>query len=209
MLYPIDCDILNKISANGGAMNQSTGSARMQFILAGIGVIEECGISGFTMRKLASRCGVSIAAPYRHFKDKDELIFAIISYINEQWYELQNEVIQRYENDLRRQLIEISMEYIRFLLHNPHFRHIITMRSSVITPEQQRVKAQISHRSRVIIDQYCKSVNMSDERRRLKTFIVRSIIYGAAIMMDNGELENDEATFYGIREAISREFDLT
>ena len=40
-------------------------------------MIEESGIEGLSLRKLATRVGVSRTAPYHHFKDKNELLCAI------------------------------------------------------------------------------------------------------------------------------------
>ena len=41
-----------------------------------------------------------------------------------------------------------------------------------------------------------------------KTFVIRSIIYGAALMFDNGELPYTEENRQHVRYLIDREFDL-
>ena len=43
---------------------------------------------------------------------------------------------------------------------------------------------------------------------RRKTYVVRSLIYGAALMLDNGELPMTPDVMEAIRSAIVREFDL-
>jgi len=40
-------------------------------------LIEEKGVSGFTLREVARISGVSPAAPYHHFKNKTELLAAV------------------------------------------------------------------------------------------------------------------------------------
>ena len=44
--------------------------------------------------------------------------------------------------------------------------------------------------------------------RKRKTFVVRAIIYGAALMIDNGGLNCDDETLTMIEKTISREFDV-
>lgn len=41
-------------------------------------IIAEIGPQGLTIREVARRAGVSHAAPYRHYADKDELILAVV-----------------------------------------------------------------------------------------------------------------------------------
>ena len=55
---------------------------------------------------------------------------------------------------------------------------------------------------------YCEEQKMPDEIKKAKLFIVRSLIYGAALMISNGELKNEEETYLMVRHAISREFDI-
>ena len=52
---------------------------REALIIAGLKEIEIHGLTDFSLRRVAAACGVSCAAPYRHFKSKGELILAIIT----------------------------------------------------------------------------------------------------------------------------------
>ncbi len=188
--------------------SEKAGTPREKLILAGIRVIEENGVSGFSIRRTAAVCGVSCAAPYKHFKDKEDLMTAIILYIKDRWHERQLEILKEFEGDVRRQLIEISLAYIRFLMDNPHFRSIIMIKDPAMLPEQVRLKSGLSEIVRGLIDQYCRETGMPDERRQVKTFIIRSFIYGAALMFDNGEIEYNEYNFGLVAAAMDREFDL-
>jgi AcrR family transcriptional regulator len=44
---------------------------------AAVVLLGEAGPQGFTLREVARRAGVSHNAPYRHFKDKDDLVAAV------------------------------------------------------------------------------------------------------------------------------------
>ncbi|MEE4277965.1 MAG: TetR/AcrR family transcriptional regulator [Halieaceae bacterium] len=53
------------------------GDLRNAMIVAAAELIEESGSLGFSMADAARRAGVSTAAPYRHFRDKDALLDAV------------------------------------------------------------------------------------------------------------------------------------
>ncbi len=50
------------------------GNLRECLLAAGVEMIAEAGPSGFNLREVARRAGVSHNAPYRHFRDKEELL---------------------------------------------------------------------------------------------------------------------------------------
>ncbi|PWE33096.1 TetR family transcriptional regulator [Maritimibacter sp. 55A14] len=50
------------------------GNLRQALVDATLALIEETGPQGFTMAEAAKRAGVSAAAPYRHFKGREDLI---------------------------------------------------------------------------------------------------------------------------------------
>lgn len=50
------------------------GNLREALIRAALGLIAEKGPAGFTFAEAARSAGVSAAAPYRHFRDRDELM---------------------------------------------------------------------------------------------------------------------------------------
>jgi AcrR family transcriptional regulator len=53
------------------------GNLRKALLEAAVALIGEVGPKGFTIREVARRAGVSHNAPYRHFRDKDELLGAV------------------------------------------------------------------------------------------------------------------------------------
>lgn len=59
---------------DGGKRGYHHGNLREALIFAAIGLIADKGLQGFTFAEAARAAGVSAAAPYRHFRDRDALI---------------------------------------------------------------------------------------------------------------------------------------
>jgi len=96
------------------------GNLRQALIDAGVKIINESGESGLSLRKAAALCEVSHAAPYAHFKDKEELIEAIKASVTEQFMEeLQNAVSTA--KDAENALISMGNSYVAFFLHKPDY----------------------------------------------------------------------------------------
>ncbi|MBE6031743.1 MAG: TetR/AcrR family transcriptional regulator [Clostridiales bacterium] len=179
-----------------------------RLIIAGLEELNKHGIQNFSVRRIASACGVSCAAPYKHFTDKQDFIAAIIHYCNSQWKIRQRKIVDLYPAPRRKQILEISLEYIRFLVENPHFRSILMMKDAQLDNEYAVLRGKMSRLAIRLIRRYCKEVGMSEQTAMVKTYIVRSLIYGAALMFDNGEMEYNDENMQAVALAIDREFDL-
>ena len=184
------------------------GTMKQLLIQAGIEELGKNGVQNFSLRRVASSCGVSCAAPYRHFKDKEAFLLAVIEYINDLWAWRHEEVLRATPGDVRQQLIATSMAYIHFLVDHPHVRSIIMMKDSDFGNRFTQSKSQLSARTQGLIRAYCDQVHIPKDVETYKTFVVRSIIYGAALMIDNGEIENCQKSYDYAEMIISREFDI-
>ena len=183
-------------------------SKREELIKAGIAEINEHGIAKFSIRRIATACGVSCAAPAKHFGDRKGFLAAIIEYVNIQWRERQLDIIKECGDDIKEQIIALSVGYVQFLVEYPHLRSILTLKDEEFDNTYHKLKGEMSSITQKLLDEYCASVNMDQETRIRKHYVVRSLIFGAALLFDNGEIEYNEKNLGYVRYNIDREFDL-
>ncbi len=110
------------------------GDLKNALIQAGVEILEKEGVTGLTLRKVAKYAGVSHAAPYAHFADKQALIAAISTEGFKQLNLKIESIRHQYESDPKRWLIETAWTYIQFALKEPD--RFKLMFSSVLEKEQ-------------------------------------------------------------------------
>ena len=98
------------------------GHLRNALIESGIRLLNREGIEGFSLRKVAARCGVSSSAPYTHFKGKDDLLAAMETHVNAKllWH-LYPVLRRNAEYSGKDFLLSLSLSYAAFFLENPHY----------------------------------------------------------------------------------------
>lgn len=98
------------------------GDLRTELIKVGLKMIQEDGIGKLSLRKLAQLCSVSEAAPYSHFKNKEELMAAIQDYVTEQ---LSNCLKEAYESSERvdspQAIFNMGKAYVLFFIEYPEY----------------------------------------------------------------------------------------
>jgi len=92
------------------------GDLKNALINAGVEILAKEGVSGLSLRKVASKAGVSHTAPYSHFADKQALIAAISTEGFRQLYERVEAVAEEYKTRPSRQLVEVAWSYVQFAM---------------------------------------------------------------------------------------------
>ena len=96
------------------------GNLRQALIEAGIRIINEQGEEQLSLRKVAATCEVSHAAPYAHFKDKEELLAAMQNSVNEQFTaQLQRAIASA--TSAEQKILAMGRAYISFFCHKPDY----------------------------------------------------------------------------------------
>lgn len=98
------------------------GDLRNALIEKGIELINSEGINMLSLRKVASLCGVSQAAPYSHFKSKEDLLYAMQEHVTELFMQVLKSAIASCENRSDPfVLIQMGKAYVTFFIDNPHY----------------------------------------------------------------------------------------
>ncbi len=101
------------------------GDLKSELIREGLKILDTDGYDGFTLRKVAKACNVSQTAPYRHYKNKDELIAAITLYAMEAFDKRLKDAVTLHPNDPAGQLQELGLAYILFFTDNPEYLRLL------------------------------------------------------------------------------------
>jgi AcrR family transcriptional regulator len=95
------------------------GDLKNALIKAGVEILAKEGVAGLSLRKVASRAGVSHSAPYSHFADKQALIAAISTEGFRELYVRTQHVMKSHPGKPAKQLVEAAWEYMQFAMDDP------------------------------------------------------------------------------------------
>jgi AcrR family transcriptional regulator len=95
------------------------GDLRHALIQAGLEMLSEGGAAALDLRKVARKAGVSHAAPYRHFADKQALVAAINEEGFRQLAERIQSTLREAPDDPFEQLQAIARAYVQFAQEHP------------------------------------------------------------------------------------------
>lgn len=98
---------------------------KSDLINQGLKLLLDEGYNNFSLRKVAKACGVSHTAPYRHFKNKDDLIVAISLQALHKFNQSLEEAVNKYPDDINSQLKEMGYAYVKFFVENPEYLQLL------------------------------------------------------------------------------------
>ncbi|MCI8771737.1 MAG: TetR/AcrR family transcriptional regulator [Lachnospiraceae bacterium] len=106
------------------------GNLRRALIEMGIEFIEQEGEESLSLRKIAEMCGVSNAAPYAHFKTKDEFIIAMQQYVMDLFSAALEKTAMEYKDDPSL-LPMLGKTYVMFFYQNPFYFDFLFSRKNI------------------------------------------------------------------------------
>ncbi|HHU40397.1 MAG TPA: TetR/AcrR family transcriptional regulator [Propionibacterium sp.] len=108
------------------------GDLRRHLVAAARAELEEHGVANVVLTRLAQTCGVSVAAPYRHFPSKEALLAEVA---NGGFTELAAALGEAARDGAspRDRLLDAGVAYVRFAIANPHLFRLM-FNTDVRTP---------------------------------------------------------------------------
>ncbi len=172
------------------------GDLRETMIRTGAKLLAEDGTEKFSLRKLASMCNVSHAAPYKHFKNKDEIISAIGEYIEREFTEALMEVVDIYKDDPMKKITELGKRYVSFMVENKDYLKLL-----FLNPKEHRIEINVNEMKKFNyapfqIFRECALEALrymdSDPKEYGRNIIAMwSTVHGLAIMLSNNTIVYD------------------
>lgn len=165
---------------------------RERLLVAGLKELEEHGFNDFSLRRVAANCNVSCAAPYKHFKSKDELIAALSDYVNDRWTMLKEHILTVYADLPEKELaLELCVAYTRFLLATP--MHITVMAGT----------------GKGLIAELADGDSFSEVRRAQALYSICAYIYGTVCLIKGNAHTDADAAMDMFRRVMARILDNT
>ena len=156
-------------------------TVKEKLIIAGLTELETHGVSDFSLRRVASMCNVSCAAPYKHFESKERFINEILNFVDNQWLILFNQIMEIFDGDKKRQLLEVCIAFVRFCSGNTHFRSVFMMNIG-----KDKDKLNITDCISELSGKYFS--HLDETQRKQKVFKINWMVLGAvAISGDEPE----------------------
>ena len=121
----------------------------------GIEIVNADGVQSFSLRKAAAACKVSHAAPYSHFRNKEELLNAMQLHITDRFSKTLETAIG--ENKKPAALLKkLGIAYVSFFIDNPAYFQFLYSKSDIkvdltlSVPDEENYKPFILYKNSIL-----------------------------------------------------------
>ena len=118
---------------------------KSDLIEAGIALVAKEGLDAFSLRKVAGLCGVSHAAPYSHFGNKDVLLEEMQKHVSECFSAELEKTIAKCK-DKEALLMELGKSYLRFFSKRPNYFAFLFGKTKLALDLTERADPQKNYR---------------------------------------------------------------
>ena len=154
---------------------------------AALRLVRDRGARGFSLNEASRLAGVSVAAPYRHFDDKD----ALLAEIARDGYELlEREIYKSVEKagNLRGQIVESGMAYLRFARNHADYFSVM-FQSGLDRSRYPEIERSVKAGFGLIIS-LAQQYERTPELAELRAVSAWALVHGLAELDRDGALSN-------------------
>lgn len=182
------------------------GDLKNALIRAGTEILAREGVAGLSLRKVAKQAGVSHAAPYAHFTDKQALIAAISTEGFRQFDERMRATREVHAPLPSRLLEEIAWAYVQFAMDDPDRFKI--MFSSILEKEKEYPEfvemSQKNFQQVVEVVEVCQRAGVLREGdAELLAVSVWGAVHGFVMLLLEGQISSAVMGRFSVREMLA------
>lgn len=169
------------------------GDVKNSIISAGIDIITEQGIENLSIRNAAKRIGVSHTAPYRHFKNKEELLVAIAV----KGFDILDEDMEKAMSNAcasDRAIVELGRAYIRFAVSNSNYYRIMFgdhIRNKTDYPDFFKAYDRSFQKLIQVIENSSDNGRLDKTDLEISAVAVWSLLHGYCLLVMDNEKDKD------------------
>jgi AcrR family transcriptional regulator len=156
---------------------------------AALSLIDEHGVKGLALSDAAHLAGVSVAAPYRHFKDKEALLAEIAAEGFTMFRDALARAAQTHPDDKVKRLVEMGVAYVEFALeHRSHFK--VMWEGGIAKGDYPEMK-QTAYQAYLLLEEAANDLHPRANGARQQALVraAWSLVHGYAVLTLEGELE--------------------
>ncbi|MCW9013570.1 MAG: TetR/AcrR family transcriptional regulator [Gammaproteobacteria bacterium] len=174
--------------------NYHHGDLRNTLISTAITMLKENDSFEISLRQLAKRAGVSYGAPYRHFRDKNELLGAIVADAHQHLAQRLERLKQQHLNEPLKQLTETAVAYVSLAVESPQITRLMfagTLQPGH-SPSSENHSSESSFRVFLdIVENGVKHGLYKDSDTQMTALAIWSIIHGLVMLILGRQLNLD------------------
>jgi len=195
----------NTVNIETGGRRYHHGDLRAALIAAGIELLKTRSAESLSLREVARAVAVSPTAVYRHFPDKQALLYAICEQTSEALAQVQIDAMASAPN-VREGFAATGRAYVRFALANPAaFRLMMATRPP--PGGHFGANAELALAAMRVLRENVSALlppGASPTDQRLAAIHAWSLVHGMAMLMLDEQIPADEEIIESIRNPLTR-----
>jgi AcrR family transcriptional regulator len=187
------------------------GDLRQALLDAGMELVTERGLEGFTLREVARRAGVSHAAPYHHFEDRDALVTALALDAFGRFGTAMERAGRRARSGPVERIRALGIAYVRFALDEPE-RFTLMFRAELrsseeATPVERAGLASYQLLIDAVTEAQGEGVIAVGHGPQIVSLMAWSTVHGLATLLVDGPMRRQAGTWRAVQPTVDAVID--